>query len=475
MGLSLGESFGRIKVGRDRNKLADYKPYPKQAEFHAGGRSCRERCLMAASQVGKTYSASMEAAMHLTGKYPNWWEGARFNRPIVMWTGSESNETSREIIQAALLGCEDANEDAPDMGTGAIPGDTIVKLTKRQAGVRDVIDQIVVHHKNGGQSRCVLKTYEQKRPKWQGKKVDVIWVDEEPDSDIYAEALTRTQAVPDGLVMMTFTPLKGTTTVVERFLSPQPGDPKRHLTNMTIEDAPHYTPEQRAEAIAAMMPHERKTRELGIPMMGEGVVWPIAEDEIKCLPFEIPRHYARICGVDFGMDHPAAGAWIAYNGDTKTAYLYDCYQKSGQTPLYHAGAITQRDPQGYIPVAWPHDGLQRDKGGTGRKLWKQYKGHGVRMMKESARIEDDKGGAQGKEAIATLMHERMILGTFKVFSHLDEFFTQFRMYHRKDGQIVAIKDDILAATMYAMMEIRHAKVYMPPRPRVSVYTQPIVS
>ena len=197
MGLSLGASFSDIKVGLDRNRLADYTPYPKQREFHAAGRSFRERLLIAGNQTGKTYSASMESAMHLTGDYPEWWEGARFGGPIVEWTGSESNESSREIIQASLLGTEDANENSPNMGTGAIPGSAIVKLTKRQAGVRDVVDQIIVNHKNGGQSRCVLKTYEQKRPKWMGKRVDLLWPDEEPPPEIYVEGITRTQAVPN--------------------------------------------------------------------------------------------------------------------------------------------------------------------------------------------------------------------------------------------------------------------------------------
>ncbi|KKK54637.1 hypothetical protein LCGC14_3082680, partial [marine sediment metagenome] len=222
MGLSVGAQLGQIKVGLDRNKLADYQPYPKQREFHAAGAVFRERLLIAGNQTGKTYSASMESAMHLTGDYPEWWEGARFDAPIVEWTGSESNESSREIIQASLLGTEDANENSPNMGTGAIPGSAIVKLTKRQAGVRDVVDQIIVNYKGGGQSRAVLKTYEQKRLKWQGKRVDLVWVDEEPDPDIYSEALTRTNAVPDGKMLATFTGMKGTTAVYERFMSPRP-------------------------------------------------------------------------------------------------------------------------------------------------------------------------------------------------------------------------------------------------------------
>lgn len=474
MGLPLIPGTATFLQTRNRNKLASYRPYPKQREFHDAGRSFRERALIAGNQVGKTYCASMEVAMHLTGQYPDWWRGVRYGGPIVAWTGSESNELSREIIQAALLGCEDANEKAPDMGTGAIPGSAIIKLTKRQAGVQDVVDQIIVQHKTGT-SRCVLKTYEQKRPKWQGKKVHFVWPDEEPEPDIYSEALTRTQAVPNGRLMATFSPLKGMTTIVKQFLEPKEGDPPRHVTNMTIHDAEHYTDQQRAAAIAAYPAHERKTRALGVPMMGEGRVWPIDEDEIKVNPFEIPRHFARIAGTDFGIDHPAAAAWIAHDRDTDIVYLYDCYQKSGQVPIYHAGTIKQRDPKNYIPVAWPHDGLQRDKGGTGRMIWKQYKDHGARMMRESARIEDDKGGAQGAEATATLMYERMILGTFKVFRHLEPFFEQFRFYHRKDGKIVPTNDDILKATMCGVMELRHARVWMPPRPSRSIYTQPIAS
>jgi hypothetical protein len=50
----------------------------------------------------------------------------------------------------------------------------------------------------------------------------------------------------------------------------------------------------------------------------------------------------------------------------------------------------------------------------------------------------------------------MQLGKFKVFSHLAEWFEEFRMYHRKDGKIVKESDDLMAATRYAYMMRRHA-------------------
>ena len=56
----------------NRTRLLRYKPYAKQAIFHTAGATNRERLLMAANQVGKTYSGAAEAAIHLTGTYPDW-------------------------------------------------------------------------------------------------------------------------------------------------------------------------------------------------------------------------------------------------------------------------------------------------------------------------------------------------------------------------------------------------------------------
>src|SRR5215831_3457061 len=50
------------------DRLRYYTPYPKQAEFHAAGATHRERLLMAANQVGKTYAAAMELAAHACGR-----------------------------------------------------------------------------------------------------------------------------------------------------------------------------------------------------------------------------------------------------------------------------------------------------------------------------------------------------------------------------------------------------------------------
>jgi phage terminase large subunit-like protein len=62
-----------------------------------------------------------------------------------------------------------------------------------------------------------FKAYEQGRTKWQSETLDFIWFDEEPPQDIYVEGLTRTNAT-DGMVYLTFTPLKGMSDVVHSFI-----------------------------------------------------------------------------------------------------------------------------------------------------------------------------------------------------------------------------------------------------------------
>ncbi len=55
------------------------------------------------------------------------------------------------------------------------------------------------------------------------------------------------------------------------------------------------------------------------------------------------------------------------------------------------------------------------------------------------------------------MLDRMQTGRFKVFRHLNDWFEEFRLYHRKDGKVVKEADDLMAATRYALMMLRCAE------------------
>ena len=76
------------------------------------------------------------------------------------------------------------------------------------------------------------------------------------------------------------------------------------------------------------------------------------------------------------------------------------------------------------------------------------------MLPDRAKFED---GSSGVEAGISEMLTRMQTGRFKIFNHLTEWFEEFHMYHRKNGLIVKLNDDLLAATRYAVMAKRKAK------------------
>ena len=427
-----------------QNKLADYVPYPKQAEFHALGVAIRERLLMAGNQLGKTLCAGYEVAMHLTGKYPIWWVGRVWDRPIVAWIASETMEVSRDAAQRILLGR------AETRGEGAIPGSDILEMSA-YPNVKDAISVAKVRHVSGGISTVIFKSYDQGRKRFQGDTIDLFWPDEEPSLEIYSEGLTRTNAT-GGMLLMTFTPLLGMSLVVKRFMTEE--NPSRSVVKMGIRDAGHYTEAQRVEIIASYPAHEREARAEGTPVLGSGAVFPVAESDLSIEAFDIPASWPRLTGMDFGWDHPTAAAAMAWDKDADVLYVYATYRKRQESVVIHGAAIKA---MGGSPVAWPHDGLQHDKG-SGDQIAQQYRDQGVNMLPERATFED---GSNGVEAGISEMLERMQTGRLKVFKHLVDWWDEFRMYHRKDGLIVKEADDLMAATRYAVMMKRHAALIVP--------------
>jgi phage terminase large subunit-like protein len=427
------------------NKLADYRPYAKQREFHANGLAHRERLFMAGNQLGKTVAGAAEVAMHLTGRYPGWWEGRRWDRPTVWLAGSESYELTRDGVQRLLVGPPMTEE---EWGTGYIPQTAIAGHTRR-SGVSGALDTVSVRHVSGGTSTLLLKAYEQGRGKWQANTVDGVWFDEEPPEDVYIEGITRTNATK-GIILLTFTPLLGMSNVVARYLMEESDD--RIVTTMTIDDAEHYTPEERARIIASYPPHEREARTKGIPTMGSGLIFPVLEEEIVIDPIPIPPHWVQIGGLDFGWDHPTSAVALAWDRDADVVYVTKDYRKREATPVIHAAAVK---PWGaWLPWAWPHDG--NNDTAAGENLKSQYQAQGLNMLTERATFEDD--GGNSVEAGLMEMLDRMLTGRWKVFRNCTAWLEERRIYHRKDGKVVKERDDTISASRYAYMMLRYAEV-----------------
>ena len=442
------------------NRIDQYDPYPYQQQFHETSKDSNQRLLMAANRIGKSFCGAAEMSYHLRGIYPDWWKGRRYDQPITAWAGGVSNETTRDIVQAELLGSPD---DPDAFGSGAIPKNYIIK-TERKPGVPNAKSVALIRHVSGGNSSLHFKAYEMGVEKWQGRSVDVVWLDEEPSRDIYSQAVTRTLD-RRGMVYMTFTPEAGMTETVAAFMNRiQPG---QSLVNATWDDASekiksmkgqqgHLSEAVMEQILSAYSPHEREMRRYGRPSIGSGLIFPVDEEKIIIDPVEIKDHWPRIAAIDFGWDHPTAVVWCAVDRDEDVFYVYDCHRESKASPAVHSQAIRSRPH--FIPIAYPHDGNRRDSMGN-PGLADQYRNLGCNFLLEHfsnpPALGENKGSNSVEEGIMAML-QSMEAGNFKVFSTLSNWFEEFRMYHRKGGKVVPFRDDLMSATRYAFQSQRFA-------------------
>lgn len=407
--------------------------------------------LIAANRVGKTDTATYIDAIHAMGDYPDGWKGHRFDHAPLIWCLGYSGEKCRDLLQTPLIG---RKTDKGWVG-GLIPGELIIG-SEPMTGTPNAVRSVYVKHASGGVSKVQFWSYSQGQHALMGDAVDWFHIDEEPkDPTIYPQVLTRTATGDSGnggRGILTFTPENGRTELVIQFMdSPSPA---QHCMNVGWDDAPHLSDRVKEELLASFPPHQRDMRTKGIPMLGHGRIYDASEDLITCDPFPIPDHWFVINGMDFGWDHPQAHVQLAWDRDEDKFYLTRAY-KAKQTSPAEAWFATKMWSSG-VPTAWPHDGLQTEKG-SGLQQKSYYEEAGFDMLPDRAMWED---GSNSVEAGIFELYDLMRSGRMKVFRGLRDWFEEYNFYHRDEkGRIVKIRDDMMDATRYAYMMRRFSIRY----------------
>lgn len=216
--LLLQELRSRTSTGALAKLYPDAGPlrrelYPKHTKMFSAGKDHNQRCCLGGNRVGKSWGiGAYETALHLTGLYPEWWEGKRFEKPIRVWTAGEKGTVTRNINQRFLLGTLAHARGFTVATGGLVPRGRIIRCVRRM-GVQMAVDYAIIRHLNGWENRVDFKSYEEGRKAFQADAVDFIWLDEEPPKPIYDECLLRTLTV-NGSILATFTPLEGITETV---------------------------------------------------------------------------------------------------------------------------------------------------------------------------------------------------------------------------------------------------------------------
>ncbi|MHB1938435.1 MAG: terminase large subunit domain-containing protein [Acidobacteriaceae bacterium] len=409
--------------------------YKAQMKFFEAGTQYKQRLFLSPNRVGKTLSVGgYETTLHLTGEYPLWWQGKRFNSPIRAWVGGTTNLATRDILQTKLLG------DFGRVGTGLIPGDLIREVVAKR-GVPDAVELVRVKHASGkGNSVLTFKSYEQGREAWQGTEVEVVLLDEEAPMAIRSEALMRTMTV-GGILMDTYTPLNGMTEVTESYLDGN--DPAKWFITATLDDAPHLTEAMKTEYYNSIPIHERDARFRGIPTVGVGKIYPVDMESMLVDDHEIPRHWLKGYGLDVGWNRTAA-IWGALNRDDDVLTLYSEHYQGAAEPAIHATAIKARSKLvGLIDPA-SRGRAQKD----GEQLMQLYRNEGLILLPADNAV----------EAGIYDVWQRMTSGRLRIFKSLRNTQKELGLYHRdKDGKVVKREDHLMDALRYLVRGLSHLR------------------
>jgi phage terminase large subunit-like protein len=408
--------------------------YPKHCEFFRNGLGSRVRLALAANRIGKTEGmGGYELVAHLTGNYPEWWQGRRFSRAVTCWVAGDTAKTVRDIVQLKLLGQQG------EFGTGLIP-EALIGKHSQKPGVPEAVEMVRVRHTTGNWSTLYFKSYDQGRDAFQGTEIDVIWLDEEPPMSIYTECVTRTMT-NDGIVMLTFTPLEGMSDVVMAFLNPPDGLAPGPITYATWDDVPHLSKAAKDGLWKLIPPYQRDARSKGIPQLGSGAIFPVSETDVIAEPFPIPDFWPRVFGLDVGWNRTAA-IFAARDPESGRLYLYSEHYQGNAEPAIHAKALRARGAYIHGVI----DPASRGRTQTdGQQLISIYQDLGLHVEAANNAVE------AGLYEVWTLLSS----GQLKVFKTLENWLREFRLYRRDEkGKVVKKDDHLMDATRYLIMSGR---------------------
>ncbi|EPT9873086.1 terminase large subunit domain-containing protein [Escherichia coli] len=471
--------FSKKKDFERYNKLAFWKPYPFQLDWIKASLTHRQRYLSAANRIGKTFGAAMELAVHITGLYPDDWEGRKLetDSPMTFWAIGVSQESVNSVLMKELLGVSDCRNLA-GLGTGAIPKDCIDSFSMVKDGARCL--QIRINHVNGMQNTLHFFASTQDESVFFGAAVHYILMDEQfkNESELYAQCLTRT-ATTEGLISVTATPELGITPLWDLFSKNESG--RLYFQVATWDDAPHLTEDAKAELLAGYPAYQRELRSKGVPVLGSGAVYPFNDDEIRGnLSLDTVRDnaysYKLLWACDFGYSSsseadPSVLLLLAYSLEDDCIYAvkeWNSKQDSFKNRLAHMpehmASIIKASEFPYAPLIVPHDGKKQIEGTNTTRI-AEFKKLGINVLPAVFEIPFQltvgvfDAPKHPRSIPWTIAYLNKLFSEEKLklnVSNLKQLMNEFRIYQYKDnGDPTGGNDHHLDALRYGVVSIKH--------------------
>lgn len=444
------------------NQLKYFRPFEHQITFFKTGHSER-RGILAANRIGKTVSTCFETACHLTGLYPEWWpEGAkRFNKPITCMVAGEGWSQVALVLQQELLGTQDVKI-TENLGSGAIPRECIITATMRNDGANCI--GVEIKHTSGGKSYLLFANYTQEVRQLQGFKLNLAVFDEQPPDDFFSEIVTRT-ATTQGMVMCSFTPLKGLNGLVSKFWNKEVG---YNYIRVAWDDVPEYDPwgmpfllnETRRQLERDYLPHEREARIAGKPVMGKGAVfqlsnWPTYKTgEVL---FDRMPNIQRVISLDLGLvNDKTVISLIYWEPYERTAYLHRQIVVQGieeAVPTQYINHLLRPEVMG-TPIVLPADastsGRYTMSSSSIRELFEQY---GLNVYEKAIMNPPDQEGrvTNHKSYGINQMRQMLEVGSMMVNENCTHFLSEAQNYFVDERGRFSDPDDCIDSARYGIL------------------------
>lgn len=369
----LHELLGFIDEDSKYNKLKYYEPETWQRNLYALCANEPVVLLSTANRMGKTYAATALLAMHLTGQYPDSYEGRKFTDPTncVLLGVSYSQIMGQECSHDLLFG------KPGELGTGFLPKDSIVSTTA--SGQSGAYGMAQIRHTSGGNSSLKIGTSSAGQMVLAGSSLDFVLCDEQiSDKHVFQQALKRTLD-RDGQILLVQTPELGMDPVLEMFHSE---DSQYAMMTVSLFESERYTDEDKQRFVDTIPPWAHSYSIYGLVGAGVmAVMSGIDQDSVFQPIYEVPKHYKRLLGIDIGKRDMNVVAAVAYDEQTKHFYVYDEIATTDKDAVEVAVMIRPKQDK-FVPMILPADSKQ-DRG-AGSTIKKIYEDAGVICIQQNA-------------------------------------------------------------------------------------------
>ena len=449
-----------VRDDMEYNQLKYFRPFDHQKKFFATCKADR-RGILAANRIGKTVSTCYETAMHLTGLYPPWWQGKRYDRPVNVMMAGEGWQQVALVLQNEMLGTNDVKIDR-NLGTGALPRNTIKFDTMRNDGANCM--GVEVKHVSGTNSYLLFANYTQETRQMQGFKLNIAVFDEQPPDDFFSEIVTRT-ATTQGQVLCSFTPLKGLNGLVSKFWHREEG--YEHI-RVSWDDCPEYDPwgepfllmSTRLQLERDYLPHERDARRNGVPVMGKGAVfslstWPTYTSTDH--DFKRYINLRRVIALDLGLVNDKTVVSLMYWDEVNhEAWLHSQIVVKGTeeaNPMHYVQHMLRPEVFG-TPIVLPPDAATPGRYTMSSQSLREFlEGYELNVYPEPIRNPPDSEGRinNHKSFGINIMRQMLELGTFHVNENCTEFLREAQSYYADEKGRFSDPDDCIDSARYALL------------------------